>query len=819
MKSKMSSFPLIATAAALFVAGTAPLSAVGNRTLDHLEMMFTKADKNTDGEVTKEEIKAANHRMSDKKTDGFFAANDKNGNGTLNKDEFTANALERTQDKQPAAKIAKPNIIFIIADDLGYSDIGCYGGEIATPNLDRLAREGLRFRQFYNNAKCETTRSALMSGRYHVLSGLHVQNGTTLGAVAKSGGYQTYAVGKWHLGSDKGQTPVERGFDHFYGFYGGGTPYFNPSPNSIRRDSATAGNFVSADPDAKFSQDSATRSRQTTFAPDYYATDSLGDNAAAFVTDAVTKHADRPFFMYLAFNAPHAPAEAPAALVEKYKPLYARGWDQLRAEKWARLQASGLVDPQWQLPDFPTDVPRWESLTQKEKEFEILRRANYGGQVDSLDQNIGKLLALLDKLEATHPGLVKNTLIMFISDNGCAGHDAAATRNQGPGWATLSNTPFRYFKQSQQQGGISTPMVARWPQVIAPGTITDQPGHVIDIMATLNDVGQADYHAQKTFSSAPVPPMSGTSLLPIFKGGTRPPPSWVFELHQNEFAVIQGDWKLASFRSSPWRLFNLREDRTETRNLRFENPEKAKELAAVFDQWAPEKLRWAHRDPIGKVVGYEPDFRYGNSVHKLYREPSIGLTLTNLGKVSKATVSDEAEYCLIHTASAGFGDGTDNGTYLNKPFRGDGQVTAQLETSTGTTTASRSGVMIRESLDPGSPFIMTAIAPDRTVTQIVRAVKNGPVTITTAPEKAKLPVFLRVQRQGDRFTASYSVNEYYWKDFATTTQAMSTDAFGGVAAASGSADTRAYFQWREWENRADNPFPQASPAIGKAASL
>jgi len=800
MKFKLRATPaVVAVAVLLFAVGPATVSAVGNKTLAHLEMMFTKADKNNDGEVTKKEIQDVDRFMSDKKTDDFFARNDKDGNGTLNKDEFTAGAIDRE-------KVDKPNIIFIIADDMGYSDIGCYGGEIATPNLDRLASEGLRFRQFYNNAKCETTRSALMSGRYHVLSGLHVQNGTTLGAVAKSGGYQTYAVGKWHLGADAGETPVERGFDNFYGFYGGGTSYFNPGPNSIRLDCMTAGNFVSAYPDSNFTKDNGTKSRQTTFAPDYYSTDSFGDNAAAFVKDAVTKHPDRPFFMYLAFNAPHAPAEAPGPLVEKYKLLYAKGWDQLRQGKWARLKASGLVDPQWQLPSFPPDVPRWESLTQKEKDFEILRRANYGGQVDSMDQNIGKLLAMLDKLDAsTHPGLVKNTIIMFISDNGCAGHDASATRNQGPGWATLSNTPFRYFKQSQQQGGICTPMVVRWPQVIAPGTITDQPGHVIDIMATLNDVGQADYNAQKTPAGTPVPPMSGASLLPIFKGGTRPPPDWGFELHQNEFAVIQGDWKLASFRSSPWRLFNLRNDRTETRNLRFDNPEKAKELAARFDQWAPERIRWIHRDDINKVVGAEPDFRYGNSVHKLYSEPSLGLTLSNIGKVSKATVSDEAEYCLIHTACTGFGNGSDNCTYLNKPFQGDGQVTAQLETSTGTTAASRSGVMIRESLDPGSPFVMTAIAPDRTVIQIVRSVKDGPVTAQAAPGKAKLPAFLRVQRQGDQFTSSYSVDEYYWKDFATVTHPMRAAVFGGVAAASGSAETRAYFQWREWENRAATP--------------
>jgi len=709
-----------------------------------------------------------------------------------------------------------PNIIYIMADDMGYSDIGCYGGEIETPNIDRLANEGLRFRQFYNNAKCETTRSALLSGRYHVYSGLQAQNGTTLGAVMQSGGYQTYGVGKWHIGSGDTSIPTARGFDNFYGFYGGGTSYFSPGPSSLNVDCQQPNNFVVAYSLTNYTLDSSTRGRHTTFVTNYYATDNLGDHAVASINDAVANHTNRPFFMYLCFNAPHAPAEAPQPLVDKYWNLYTNGWDVLRPQKWARQKAMGLVEPQWQLPNFPLDVPRWNDLSQAARDSEVLRRSQYGGQVDSMDQNIGKLLARLDELNATtHPGIVSNTIIMFCSDNGCAGHDASLDRNQGPGWATLSDTPFRYFKQNQQQGGICTPMIVRWPKVVKAGTMTDQPGHIVDIMATVNDVGHCDYNSQKTPGGSPVPPMSGASLLPILQGGTRPPPDfWGFELHQNEFAVIKGDWKLASFRSSPWRLYNLHDDRTETRNLRFDYPEKAAELAALYDQWAPDNIDWIHRDPIEMVVGHEPDFRYGNPVDGLYRNPSVGKTFTNIGTVASSDISDEAEYCLFHNASDGFGSGSDNFSYLCQRFFGYGEASAQLETMSSSIASSRSGVMVRESLTPGSPFVMTAITSDGTCLQLVRSATNGPVTtVASAPGAVQLPTFVRVKRQGDVFTSSYSTNEYYWVDFATVTNQMGADVFGGVAAASGSPGTSTYFQWREWENRDIAQYPMRARAV------
>ncbi|MGE9271245.1 MAG: arylsulfatase, partial [Verrucomicrobiales bacterium] len=486
-----------------------------------------------------------------------------------------------------------PNVIYIIVDDMGYSDLGCYGGEIETPHIDSLAAQGMTFRQFYNNAKCETTRASIMSGLYHGRGG-NTSAGATLAEAVKTSGYKTYAVGKWHLGTGS-SIPVMQGFDHFYGFYGGYSDYFPAGigTSTVKRDAAEAGDFVSAYPDSSFNTVSSNVSNQTSFPDDYYMTDGLGDNAVAFIQDAVTNHADQPFFLYLAFNAPHTPLQAPADLIDKYRGTYMEGWDKLREEKWERQKELGLIDPEWQLPPLRDDIPQWDDLSADEKDREDHRRAVYAAMMDSVDQNVGKVL---DQLRAS--GIEDNTLVIFTGDNGAQAFDNTSDRSSspsdedsrwsmGPAWAAYSNAPFRYHKQSQHQGGICTAFIARWPEVISPGTMTDQPGHVIDVMATLVDLSGADYDSLKKDNGDPVPPMDGSSLRPIFEGETRPEPNyWGFEYGISEFAVIQGDWKLTSFSGSPWRLYDLKKDRTETNNLRWDYPEKVQELAALYDEWA-----------------------------------------------------------------------------------------------------------------------------------------------------------------------------------------------------------------------------------------
>ena len=713
-----------------------------------------------------------------------------------------------------------PNVIYIMADDMGYSDPHCYGSEIDTPNIDRLAAEGLRFRQFYNNAKCETTRCALMSGLYHGRCGLQMQNGTTLGAAMQSGGYRTYAVGKWHLGEGAGQTPADRGFHNYYGFYGGASSYFPTGigANTIKRDTQESNNFVSAYSASYFTPDSPQKSRQTSFPPGFYLTDGFGDNAVAFINDAVSNHAERPFFMYVAFNAPHTPLQAPVDLINKYRPLYTNGWDVLRQQKWQRQLGSGLADPVWQLSNRRDDIPAWNDLDAASRDLEAHRRAVYAAMVDSVDQNVGKILARLDALEQTHPGIVSNTLVIFTGDNGAQAFDntTASERvsspdnpdsgwNEGSAWAALSNTPWRYYKQSQQQGGICTPFVARWPKIIAPGKTTDQPGHVVDIMATLLDIGSVtNYSSLKTFNGNPVPPLDGASLLPIFSGGTRPMSNyWGFEFNSSEFAVIQGDWKLASFSSSPWRLFNLREDRTETRNLRWDNPQKVQELAGLYDQWATDTYgntsrTYANRDTL---AGLSQELRYETvQTGQLYRNPSVAITVTNIGGGASAIVDDHWEIVTVQSAAAGIGGAADDITFICKPFFGDGEIIAQVDSISNALAAAQAGVMVRESFAPGSPFVMTGLNPAGQVAQSVRAASNGAVAATPGGSAIATPVFLRVKRVADLFTTAYSTNGLSWVNLATATNAMSANVYAGLVASSGGSGTTATLTFREWEN-------------------
>ncbi len=463
----------------------------------------------------------------------------------------------------------RPNFVVILCDDLGYSDIGCYGGEIATPHLDRLAKEGLRFTQFYNNAKCTQTRAALLTGLYHHQSNnLKVPNHVTLAEVLKSAGYSTMMAGKWHVDS----TPPERGFDRYFGFLSGAANFFTGA------DFETGENLMRIDGEVFHAPEE-----------DFYTTDAFTDYAIDFLDQAAAKQ--RPFFLYLAHNAPHFPLHALPEDIEKYRGKYAIGWDELRNQRYARMKKMGLIDKNWPLSPRDEIVPAWASLSSAEQQAEDLMMAVYAAMVDRLDQNIGRLLAHLEKINAA-----ENTVVMFLSDNGACPYDFNRTPDLPPGpkesyrtydseWANAGNTPFRLYKQWSHEGGVSTPFIVRWPgHIESTGSMTNQVGHLIDLMPTLVELAGATY--PKQFAGHDVLPMEGISLVPAFTGGssrTNEPLYWEFS---GNHAIRIGKWKLVAERAKDWELYDIVADRTELNDLIDAHPERVAKMAKLYDEWA-----------------------------------------------------------------------------------------------------------------------------------------------------------------------------------------------------------------------------------------
>jgi len=506
--------------------------------------------------------------------------------------------------KAPAVA-GRPNIIVILSDDLGYSDVGCFGGEIATPNLDRLAAGGLRFSRFYNCTRCCPSRASLLTGLYPHQAGVGLMTGdqklpgyrgtlqpntVTIAEVLRPAGYRTLMCGKWHLaaGPKRTPTPTDRGFDDFYGMIQGFDSFWDekayvrlPAERPARRY-----------PPGRF-----------------YATDGIADHALDFLADA-RKTPDRPFFLYLAFNAPHFPLHAPAEDVGKYQEVYAKGWDRLREERLARMKKLGLIDPGATLPprsDYETlgyrdrgPNPTWDSLPADRRADLARRMAIYAAMIDRMDRNIGRVF---DDLRSNDQ--LDDTLILFLSDNGaCAEWDPFGfDRSSGPdnvlhrgadldkmggpgtyhsygsGWANACNTPFRLYKHYCHEGGISTPLIAHWPKSIAArGEVRSQVGHVIDVMATCLDVSGATYPAGKT-------PPEGKSLVPAFAGKPLERDHLAWE-HEGNRAIRAGKWKLVARRGGPWELYDLDADRTELADLAARHPEKVKELSGKWDEWA-----------------------------------------------------------------------------------------------------------------------------------------------------------------------------------------------------------------------------------------
>ena len=462
----------------------------------------------------------------------------------------------------------RPNIVIIVCDDLGFSDLGCYGGEIDTPNLDRLAANGLRFTDFHNDAKCSQTRAAITTGLWHHQSDmLKLPGNVTIAEVLRDAGYSTLMSGKWHLEGN----PIDRGFDRYFGFLSGCINFFTGV------DWQTDTNLMRL-------------GKEEYHAPDgFYSTDAFTDYAIRFLDESAE---DQPFFLYLAHNAPHFPLHAPPEDIRKYEGRYRVGWDVIRQQRHARLQKLGIIDHTWRLSLRDPKVEPWNELTSTQAEFLEPMMAVYAAMVDRLDQNIGRLVSYLKE-----KGEFENTLIVFLSDNGACPYQRMRNEIRKPGpkesdiaydarWANMCNTPLRLYKQYAHEGGTTTPMIAHWPrQIRARGEITKYTGHIVDLMPTVVELAKTRYPSER--NGERIHPMEGVSLMPAFSGveqrSADRPIFWEFS---GNHAIRDEDWKLVAERSKGWELYNLATDRSETIDLAAKHPLVVKRLAAKYDAWA-----------------------------------------------------------------------------------------------------------------------------------------------------------------------------------------------------------------------------------------
>lgn len=505
----------------------------------------------------------------------------------------------------------QPNILIVLADDLGFSDLGCYGSEIRTPHLDSLARDGLRFTQFTNCARCWPTRAALLTGYYpqqvrrDTVPGLPSGTRGTRPAWApllpellRPLGYRSYHSGKWHIDG----LPLQNGFDRSYRLEDAGR-YFSPRTH-----------FEDDKPLPKVEPGSG-----------FYTTTAIADHAIEYLREHAEKHPGRPFFHYVAFTSPHFPLHARPEDIARYRDAYTKGWDAVRADRWQRIQAMKLVPgtlsaperdvgPPYAFPEAlklfgPNEVNRpvpWDSLSDSQQSFQAAKMAVHAAMVDRMDQEVGRILAQLRAMKA-----LDNTLVLFLSDNGASaemmvrddGHDPAAAPGSalthlclGPGWSTVANTPFRRHKTWVHEGGIATPLVVHWPQGIAAGgELRHNPGHVTDLVPTL--LALAGSAAPKTWKDKPVPPPPGRSLVPVLaRDGSRPHEETWWQ-HEGNRALRRGRWKLvAAGAKAPWDLYDLDADRTEKCNVAADHPETVRDLAGRWEARFQEIVALAAQD-------------------------------------------------------------------------------------------------------------------------------------------------------------------------------------------------------------------------------
>ncbi len=483
----------------------------------------------------------------------------------------------------------KPNVILISADDLGWSDLGCYGSEVHTPNLDRLASMGMRFTNFHNTSKCFPSRACLLTGVYAQQNGYAtthenpISNAVTLGEVLRSVGYRTLWSGKHH----GLENPVTRGFDHYYGLKDGACNHFNPGEQRLGEGMPARKGKTGEKNKRAWCVDSVMYNPYTPEERDFYTTDYFTDYAIKWLDEY--KNEKKPFFLYLAYTAPHDPLMAWPDDIAKYKGYYDGGYGKIREQRYRKQLGTGLIDSSFVLTE-PTYQP-WDGLDDSIKNSEIRKMEVYAAMIDRLDQNIGRVL---HKLKET--GKAGNTLILFVSDNGASaeivtlgddyGEIGTITRwaSLGQNWANVSNTPFRFYKNSSYEGGINTPLIAYWPDKIEAGSQSRFLGHFIDIMATLADISGAKY--PERFNGQDIAPMQGQSLLPVFLGknvARKEPVFWEWRKGQ---AVCSNSWKIVrEGQDKAWDLYNIKADPAEVNNLAGKNPEKVKELEQLFMGW------------------------------------------------------------------------------------------------------------------------------------------------------------------------------------------------------------------------------------------
>jgi len=487
-----------------------------------------------------------------------------------------------------SAPASKPNIIVILCDDMGFSDIGCYGSEIPTPHLDKLARTGLRFTQFYNTGRCCPSRAAILTGLYSHEAGIgHMMdddelpgyrgrlndNCVTIAQVLQTAGYFTAMSGKWHVGQKFGVVPWKRGFDRSINSPAGGFYYPERKMDRI------------------YLNGRELRDDSKELPTNWYSTDLWTDYGIRFIDEA--RAAKKPVFLYLAYNAPHFPLQAPANEIAQFRGKYMIGWDKLRAARHAKQEQLGLIDPTWDLTPRPPDVKEWDKLSDRDKDRFDQIMSIYAACVAHIDTDVGKLTDALKER-----GMLDNTLIFFMSDNGGNAESGPDGRLEGdhPGaadstvfcgksWATLENTPFRRYKHFNHEGGIASPFIVHWPDGFSGANeFREQPAHLIDIMATCVDVGGAVYPTN--YNGHSILPMEGRSLMPEFDNKPVQRDALFWE-HEGNAAVRVGDWKLvrADYRG-PWELYDMKKDRTEMHDVSTQHPDVAKDLLEKWKLWA-----------------------------------------------------------------------------------------------------------------------------------------------------------------------------------------------------------------------------------------
>ena len=515
---------------------------------------------------------------------------------------------------------SRPNILFIVADDMGFSDAGCYGGEIKTPNLDRLASQGLRFTQAYNTARCWSSRAAILTGYYPQAvrrdklmdlklppgfgvagtSGVRPRWAQLLPVHLKPLGYRSYHSGKWHVDG----RPLDNGFDHSYES-GNGQGFFSAKGHAEDNVVLPVGEVDGS----------------------YYSTVAIADFAIKHLKEHAEKHAAQPFFEYLAFHAPHFPIQAPPEDIAVYKDHYTSGWDAIRDARLARMKKQGIVDcalsplepaivPGWNLPESalhsrigPDEVGHavpWSSLKASQKEFQAAKMSVHAAMIHRMDIEIGRVLAQIKTM-----GVLENTMVVFVSDNGASaeqiirglGEDPKAPMGSahrylgiGPGWSSAANTPLRLHKSWNHEGGIATPLIVCWPAGIqARGELRANPSHLIDLVPTVLEITGTT--PPKTVADLAVPPIHGKSLVPDFARDGMVKRDYLWWNHEDHRAIRVGDWKLVANHRSPWELFDMSKDRSETKNLAADHPEKVKELEAAWQKRAQEFHELALQDP------------------------------------------------------------------------------------------------------------------------------------------------------------------------------------------------------------------------------